>query len=54
MVTGVLKEPITVDGITYKKGDTVTVNKNTGLQKYFESDNKFKEVKEDGNIKADR
>jgi hypothetical protein len=54
MITGILKEPITVDGITYKKGETVTVARNTGLDKYFETVKKNEEVKDYGTIKADR
>ena len=54
MITGILKEPIIVDGITYKKGETVTVAKNTGLDKYFETKKNYEEVKEHGTVKTDR
>jgi hypothetical protein len=55
MITGVLKESITLGGINYKKGDTITIAKNLGLENYLEKKLEFKKgEKDDGNIKTNR
>lgn len=48
-ISGVLKKEVTIDKITYKKGDTVTVPVQYGLQEYFEEPVKaFDKIKSEG------
>lgn len=60
MISGVLKKDVTLNGITYKAGETISIPVQYGLDEYFEqpinekkSNEKWRSIKND-NQQTDR
>lgn len=45
MITGKLKEKVTIDGIDYPAGSEITIPKQLGLESYFEDFKKDEKIK---------